>query len=176
MEINPYQRESLQERGFRVVPSLDEFGTETFDVVLLSHVLEHLPAPATFLQGIRRIMRNGSKMLVSCPNFDSFLARTLGRYWVGLQVEQHLWHFTPSSLTSLLAESGFHVERLERHALGKGLKKNGKPRYGSASFLVDTHGDLVLRACYFGLLGLDRLCGGRLGGVIRKYGEAKGGG
>jgi 2-polyprenyl-6-hydroxyphenyl methylase / 3-demethylubiquinone-9 3-methyltransferase len=48
--------------------SLGCFRPDSFDGVLCSEVLEHVPDPAAVFAGIRRVLRKGGKVLVTTPN------------------------------------------------------------------------------------------------------------
>ena len=84
---------------------------ESEDVVVLNHVLEHLPEPAAVLRCVREWLRPGGFLLIGVPNFASPIARRTGARWNGLVAEQHLWHFTPAALTALVAAAGFVAVR-----------------------------------------------------------------
>jgi len=72
---------SLTERihrklGFRVVTGLftaDTFPRHTFDVIVLSHVIEHLQEPLELLKSIRAALKPGGAFVMCTPNADSFL-------------------------------------------------------------------------------------------------------
>ncbi|MEX2426040.1 MAG: class I SAM-dependent methyltransferase [Thermomicrobiaceae bacterium] len=95
------------------------YPAESFDTVLLSHVLEHLPSPVTTIAEVRRVLKPGGVIIIWVPNAASFAARLLGRYWMGWDVPRHLYAFTPGSLhrliegADLLPGEIFH----ERHGL-----------------------------------------------------------
>jgi SAM-dependent methyltransferase len=77
------------------------------DIVVLNHVLEHLPDPALALRRAREWLRPGGWLLVGAPNFASPIALWAGRDWTGLVPSQHIWHFTPQALRRLTAHAGF---------------------------------------------------------------------
>lgn len=70
------ERYAKEKYGFDVVTGmLDEnsFEADRFDIVVLSHVIEHLPDPNPLLAVIRKILKPGGVFLVATPNADSFL-------------------------------------------------------------------------------------------------------
>jgi 2-polyprenyl-3-methyl-5-hydroxy-6-metoxy-1,4-benzoquinol methylase len=77
------------------------------DVVVLNHVLEHLPEPWAALDLAQSWLRPGGWLLVGLPNFASPIARRAGARWAGLVLDQHVWHFTPIALRRLVASAGF---------------------------------------------------------------------
>ncbi|MFV2017269.1 methyltransferase domain-containing protein [Micromonospora sp. LOL_023] len=81
------------------------------DAVCAFHVLEHVADPWQFLITARAALRPGGALVLEVPNIASAAARRLGDRWPGLQPEYHRWHFTPGSLTHLVAAAGFRMLR-----------------------------------------------------------------
>lgn len=79
---------------------------ERFDVITLNHVLEHLEDPRADLITLRGLLAPGGTLVIGVPNFASAFRLVLGSRWPSLLPLEHLWHFTPDSLTSLLKECG----------------------------------------------------------------------
>lgn len=103
----------------RIAPDLSEAGYDdnTFDAVILWHVLEHLPYPDKTLNEIRRILRPGGRLILAVPNFASMQSRHTGQNWFHLDLPRHLYHFTPDTLRRLLTCKGFHCESIKHLAL-----------------------------------------------------------
>jgi len=104
-----YAREG---KGLDVVPgTLEEasFADKSFDVVVLNHVLEHVEAPKPLLAEIRRILKDDGLLAIGAPNAGSLMATLIGARWASWRPEQHIWHFTPDTLTALLKTAGFDV-------------------------------------------------------------------
>jgi 2-polyprenyl-3-methyl-5-hydroxy-6-metoxy-1,4-benzoquinol methylase len=81
----------------------------SYDVVTLGHVYEHLHNPRGAAEQLHSILRSGGLLVISVPNFDSFQARTFRSAWFHLDVPRHLFHYTPSSLKRLIESVGFEV-------------------------------------------------------------------
>ncbi len=86
-----------------------EFRSGSFDVVTLWHVLEHLRRPGDALRRCRGLLRPGGVLAVEVPNVASGPARRQGPRWRHLVPEQHLFHFSPETLTALAEGVGFSV-------------------------------------------------------------------
>lgn len=86
-----------------------EFADGSFDLVTLAHVIEHLHDPLHVLRKVRRWLTPGGRVMIWCPNIGSLESRVFGRAWFGLEVPRHLYHFTPQTLSALLAKAGFEV-------------------------------------------------------------------
>lgn len=82
------------------------FEPESFDVVVMNHVLEHLYDPRAALADVVRILRPGGVFAVCSPDFQS-LMRTIKRTaWQGLQPDQHVWQLSTESIRMLMTRAG----------------------------------------------------------------------
>jgi SAM-dependent methyltransferase len=82
---------------------------ESFDVITLWHVLEHLARPVETLQSIRRFLKPDGTLILEVPNLASREARWLGPNWYNLDAPYHFWHFTPETLRAAVQRAGFEV-------------------------------------------------------------------
>jgi len=84
-----------------------------FDVVHMSEVLEHIPAPADFLNIVHGLLKPGGLLCVVVPNDYSPFQQTLRTvcgfepWWVA--PPHHLNYFDFTSLSKLLTRTGFSV-------------------------------------------------------------------
>jgi SAM-dependent methyltransferase len=113
IEISPAAEYARRERGLEVsgLP-LEEnrFQAETFDLVLASHLIEHLNDPAGLVREVRRVLRPGGRFLVTTPNIAGFQARLFGGRWRSAIFDQ-LYLFSLRTLRALLEGAGFTVEK-----------------------------------------------------------------
>jgi SAM-dependent methyltransferase len=89
-----------------------EFGSKTFDVVTLWHVLEHLRQPDEAIARIATILAPGGWLFIAVPNHESWQARAYGTHWFHLDPPRHLFGFGPNSLRPLLQRHGLEVVSL----------------------------------------------------------------
>lgn len=80
---------------------------ESFDLVLMSHVIEHVHDPIATLSEIHRVLRPGSMLAITTPNAGSWGHRHFGRDWRGLEPPRHLQIFNKKSLAALAKRAGF---------------------------------------------------------------------
>ena len=79
---------------------------ESFDIITLFHVLEHLPDPSGTLKKARSLLRKDGFLIIEVPNFHSFEAKIFRSKWVGISAPLHLYHFTPRTLRMMLKSCG----------------------------------------------------------------------
>jgi SAM-dependent methyltransferase len=86
---------------------------DSYDLVIVWHVLEHLPDPEGQLREIGRILRPGGLLVVGVPNFGSTEALWARDKWFHLDVPRHLSHFSPKSLRHMFAAAGLESARVD---------------------------------------------------------------
>jgi 2-polyprenyl-3-methyl-5-hydroxy-6-metoxy-1,4-benzoquinol methylase len=84
---------------------------ETFDVVAMIDVIEHVLEPRVVARRAATLLRPGGVCYLVTPDVASLSARLLGRYWWGLR-PAHLAYFSPTTLTRLLHEVGLAVREI----------------------------------------------------------------
>jgi SAM-dependent methyltransferase len=89
------------------------FEDEFFDVVFSFHVIEHVPEPIPFIKNVARIMKTHGKLVLSTPNFDCAVARRFGDNFRMLHDKTHCSLFSDFSLSEMLRDFGFQVDRIE---------------------------------------------------------------
>jgi 2-polyprenyl-3-methyl-5-hydroxy-6-metoxy-1,4-benzoquinol methylase len=80
-------------------------------LVVLRHVLEHVRDPPATLREVRRVLEPAGRLVVAVPNRASWQADATGAAWVHLDLPRHLFHFTPATLSRLVGDAGFVIER-----------------------------------------------------------------
>ncbi len=80
---------------------------ESFDLVLMGHVIEHVHDPLATLREIRRVLRAGGKLVVATPNAASWGHRHFGPNWRGLEPPRHLRIFNAHNLAVLAERAAF---------------------------------------------------------------------
>lgn len=86
--------------------------SNSFDVVTLWHVLEHLPEPSKVITEVERILAKGGVLVIAIPNIESIQAQFGGGKWFHLDPPRHIVHIPAKVLTKLLEKNGFHVEKI----------------------------------------------------------------
>ena len=102
-------------RGFDVqVSSIEEADSpdQKYDVIAAWMVLEHLHEPLLVLRKLREWISAGGYLVAVVPDTGSISRRIFTEFSYDLQLPTHLFHYTPKTLTILLEESGWSVERV----------------------------------------------------------------
>jgi SAM-dependent methyltransferase len=82
---------------------------ESFDVVTMWDVIEHLADPAAELKRARTLLRPGGWLVVHTMDIDAPVARLMGGRWPWL-MDMHLYYFGRRTLERMLVETGYQVE------------------------------------------------------------------
>ena len=101
-----------QSHGLRVFRGsiCDVPGTDTYDAITLSHVIEHVADPIKLLRECRKRLRpNTGRLLVTTPNIDSLGHWWFRRHWFGLEVPRHLNLFSSKGLSRCATRAGLNV-------------------------------------------------------------------
>jgi len=77
-----------------------------FDAILAGELIEHLREPEAFIKESKRVLRKGSKLIITTPNRDSLINRTSKSY----HAPAHLSLFNKKELENLLVKHGFLIE------------------------------------------------------------------
>ncbi len=87
--------------------SLSAVPDESFDAVVLWHVLEHVPDPVWMMRQARRVLRRGGELRMEVPNALALSATLLKPYWTAVAEPRHFFHFSPSTLVMVLRAAGW---------------------------------------------------------------------
>lgn len=110
VDISPSLVEKLRHRfGKSVIHDngLASIASESFDVVFLINVIEHIEDPVAMLEQIYRVLRTGGIVLIHAPNFGGLPARIKGPRWHQIAPLVHLYYFTPSTIKKTINKAGF---------------------------------------------------------------------
>jgi len=112
VEISPGAVYAQKERGLDVrnIP-LEEinFPQESFDVILASHLVEHLNDPRSFFTELNRILKKDGYIFITTPNISGFQALIFGGRWRSA-IFDHLYLFSKRTLLKMLKSCGFKPE------------------------------------------------------------------
>jgi len=91
---------------------LQSLDSESFDVITMWHVLEHVSDLQLRMKDLNRLLKPGGLLVIAVPNPDSGDAKTYGPFWAGYDVPRHLYHFTRESMSNLLGQHSFTLRKI----------------------------------------------------------------
>src|SRR5262245_24296929 len=116
IEISDHAREVCKSKGLDVERDATPEVLATrgpFDAAVMLDVLEHMQDPGAVLDHLHGAMRPGAQLLVTTGDYGSLLARAMGKRWRLMTPPQHLWFFSPATVSALLARHGFRVHTVD---------------------------------------------------------------
>ena len=84
----------------------------SFNVVIIKHIVEHLPDPRKAIAEIGRVTEAGGTLILATPNLDSLLKPWKGEKWIGYQDPTHISLKRPTEWLSVIKEAGFKIRRV----------------------------------------------------------------
>jgi len=102
------------------------FEPESFDVVTMWDVIEHLEDPTSVLSMVRDILKPGAILLFETPNIDGLFPRISYKianavnYWPHPEPPGHLFQFSKQTVEQLLVLSGFEIVAVHDHHIPYG--------------------------------------------------------
>ncbi len=121
VEADAHTSAAARARGLQCVTGTlfdAQLPAEHFDAAVLYHVIEHLPSPVAVVRELQRIVRPGGWLVLEAPNIATFWFNLLGTRWRQF-IPDHLFFFSPATLTRLCEEQGFAVRELR--SVGKAM-------------------------------------------------------
>ncbi len=117
MDVNPWaviQSRQVASATALQVASAEElpYADATFGVVVIKHIVEHLPHPERALIEIGRVTAAGGTLILATPNLGSLLKPWKGGRWIGYQDPTHISLKPPAEWLGLIEAAGFKLERV----------------------------------------------------------------
>ena len=110
LDIDPKAVDAARRQGLIVhlgTIAAQGFPDDSFDAVVMSHVIEHVPDPRALVQECHRILKPGGRLVSITPNGGGWGHARYGPDWRGLEPPRHLHIFTAESMTGLARTAGF---------------------------------------------------------------------
>lgn len=82
------------------------FPADSFDVITVRHVIEHIPTPQEFMAELARILKPGGRLVIETPNFSSLGWTLFGTRWYAAGIPYHLMLFSQGNLALLAGQHG----------------------------------------------------------------------
>ena len=116
IDIGEEAVERARRAGHHAVAGRFELDTElpdgTFDLILASHVIEHVDDPVGFARRAAELLKPGGVFMFATPNVDSADVRRFGRFWGGWHFPRHWTLYDPASAQRLADQIGLEVAQI----------------------------------------------------------------
>lgn len=146
LDLSAFAVKEGKKRGRNLIQGFVEpqtFAPESFDIVSLIEVMEHLPDPKEAARTLSGWLRPGGLAVIQTANFDGRQARRQGSNY-HYYLPGHLYYYSARNLKNLLRQAGFSRFRLYRpvdfslKAKLQKMRKQAEPESVSAGRLLRT--------------------------------------
>lgn len=100
------------QKGISFVNEISDLQNNSFDVITMWHVLEHVPNLELQIQELKRLLKPTGTLIVAVPNFKSYDAQHYKTFWAAYDVPIHFWHFSKKAIQSLFEKVDMKLEKV----------------------------------------------------------------
>lgn len=93
------------------IQQLLKLESNSFDVITLWHVLEHLPKVESHIEIFESLLKPNGRLVIAVPNYNSYDAKYYKNFWAAFDVPRHLWHFSQTSIARVVKTKNMEVVR-----------------------------------------------------------------
>ncbi|MBP6759381.1 MAG: class I SAM-dependent methyltransferase [Flavobacterium sp.] len=114
MGVEPSDRAKAiaKNKGISFVEETSELENQSFDVISMWHVLEHVPDLDKQIKELKRLLKPTGTLIIAVPNFNSFDAKHYGKFWAAFDVPIHFWHFSKTAIKLLFEKEEMKLEKV----------------------------------------------------------------
>ena len=88
---------------------LENIPDNSFDIITMWHVLEHVADLKTEIQHLQRILKKDGRLILALPNYKSYDAEYYKDKWAAYDVPRHLNHFSQDSINNIFKETNLQL-------------------------------------------------------------------
>ncbi len=112
LEPNQKAKDNAIKKGIPFAETTTILDNNSFDVITMWHVLEHVPDLDFQIKELKRLLKPAGTLLIAVPNFKSYDAKHYGNYWAAYDVPRHLWHFSKTAIKLLFEKEGMKLVKV----------------------------------------------------------------
>ena len=88
---------------------LQNIPDNSFDIITMWHVLEHVADLKTEIHHLQRILKKDGRLVLALPNYKSYDAEYYKDKWAAYDVPRHLSHFSQTSIKNIFKETNLQL-------------------------------------------------------------------
>ena len=100
-------------KGIKFGDTIEKLESNSFDVITMWHVLEHVPDVEHQLAELKRLLKPSGTIIIAVPNFKSYDAKYYKEFWAAYDVPRHLWHFSKTAIEKLFDKQNMNLEDIK---------------------------------------------------------------
>lgn len=95
---------------------------EKYSDVFMWDVIEHLPNPSDFIKKISDETSTNSRVYITTGDISAWLPRRQKEKWRMIHPPTHIHYFTSKSISNLLKQNGFEVEKISYPPVSRSIR------------------------------------------------------
>lgn len=107
--IYNYEGITIYSQPFEEVNFLDN----SFDIITLNHVFEHVGNPRMVLQKLQKLIKPGGTIILNTPNAQSFNFFLFRSYFQAIDSPRHLYLYTIDNIKKYCTEVGLKIQKIQ---------------------------------------------------------------
>ena len=100
-------------KGVKFGDTIEKLESNSFDVITMWHVLEHVPDVEHQVAELKRLLKPSGTIIIAVPNFKSYDAKYYKEFWAAYDVPRHLWHFSKTAIEKLFDKQNMNLEDIK---------------------------------------------------------------
>lgn len=100
-------------KGIKFGDTIEKLESNSFDVITMWHVLEHVPDVEHQVTELKRLLKPSGTIIIAVPNFKSYDANHYKEFWAAYDVPRHLWHFSKTAIEKLFDKQNMNLEDIK---------------------------------------------------------------
>ena len=100
-------------KGIKFGDTIEKLESNSFDVITMWHVLEHVPDVEHQVSELKRLLKPSGTIIIAVPNFKSYDANHYKEFWAAYDVPRHLWHFSKTAIEKLFDKQNMNLEDIK---------------------------------------------------------------
>jgi len=100
------------QKGIKLKLNTSDFENNSFDIITMWHVLEHVPNLENQIKELKRLLKPNGSIIIAVPNFKSYDANHYKEFWAAYDVPRHLWHFSKTAIHKLFQKENIELVKI----------------------------------------------------------------